>query len=156
MLQRIQSVYLFLVFVFAILFLVFPLANFHIEGLSYPLTLSGMNLPEVYHQVVSLGFWYYLVLGCFFAVLVFTVYTTFQYRRRLLQIRLGKMNIFLHVAMVAGAFFLIDHVREQLEPVTSTYGVGIFFPMISMLLLLMANRAIRKDEELVRSSSRIR
>lgn len=156
MLQRIQSIYLFLVFVFAILFLTFPLGHFFIEGIAYPLKASGITLPEPYAQTVSLGYLQIIVLLLVFAILILTVYTTFQFKKRLMQIKLGKLNVLLHVGLIVSAFFLIDSLKDQLSPASFTYGAGVFFPLASMLFILLANRAIRKDEELVRSSQRIR
>ncbi len=156
MIQRIQTFYLFLVFLFAVLFLTFPLGHFLIEGIAYPLKVSGMTLPDPYQQQVTMGPLRWVVLALFFAIMILTVYSTFKYKKRLLQIKLGKLNILLHVGLVVSAFFLIDHLKEQLHPATFSYGAGIFFPLAAMLFILMANRAIRKDEELVRSSQRIR
>jgi hypothetical protein len=156
MLQRIQSVYLFMVFLFGIFFLSFPLGHFFIEGISYPLTISGITLPETYDVIVTTGFLRIIILVLFFSILILTVYTTFQFRRRLLQIKLGKLNILLHVAIIVAAFLYIDNIREQLQPVEFNYGAGIFFPVVAMIFILLANRAIRRDEELIRSSERIR
>ncbi len=51
---------------------------------------------------------------------------------------------------------MIDNIRTQLEHYEVSYGPGIFFPIISLLFILLANRAIRKDENLVRAADRIR
>jgi hypothetical protein len=37
-----------------------------------------------------------------------------------------------------------------------SYQFGIFLPVISLLLLVLASRAIRKDEALVKSADRLR
>jgi hypothetical protein len=38
----------------------------------------------------------------------------------------------------------------------SEKGVGIFIPILSIVLLVLANKAIKKDEELVKSVDRLR
>ena len=38
----------------------------------------------------------------------------------------------------------------------SEKGVGIFLPVISIVFLVLANRAIKKDEDLVKSVDRLR
>ena len=35
-------------------------------------------------------------------------------------------------------------------------GIGLFLPLLSLILVVMANRSILKDEKLVRSSDRLR
>jgi hypothetical protein len=37
-----------------------------------------------------------------------------------------------------------------------SYQFGIFFPLVSLVCIIMASRAIRKDEALVKSSDRLR
>lgn len=38
----------------------------------------------------------------------------------------------------------------------SEKGIGIYLPLISIVLLALANKAIKKDEELVKSVDRLR
>ncbi len=156
MLQRIQSIYLFLVFVFAILFVMLPLAYFPAEAPEIPFRLSKYNI--FYDALGDLsGHWIALLLLGLFALGVFlTIYTSFQYKDRLFQIRLGKYNMLVHAAMILVAFFLTDNLRNQVHDAGFSYGPGIFFPIISLIFVLLANRAIKKDEEMVRSADRIR
>lgn len=62
----------------------------------------------------------------------------------------------LHAALILVSFFFIDSLRAQLVNGTMSYGAGIFFPVISLIFILMAIKAIRRDENLVRSADRIR
>ncbi len=156
MLQRIQSLYLFFVFVFAVLFAVLPMAYFPAEMADMPLRLSNHHL--FFNAIPELtGRWMGIALLVFFILaLVITVYTTFLYKRRLHQIKMGKLNIFVHIAMILVAFFFLDNIRNQVHDAGFSYGAGIFFPIVSLILILLANKAIRRDEELVRSADRIR
>jgi len=156
MLQRIQSVYLFIVFVFAVLFAVLPMAYFPAEMADMPLRLANYYL--FFSAIPDLtGEWMGIALLVFFIMaLVLTVYTTFQYKRRVHQIKMGKLNIFVHAAMILIAFFFLDNIRNQVHDAGFSYGAGIFFPIVSLILILLANKAIRRDEELVRSADRIR
>jgi len=155
MIQRIQTVYLFLVLVFTLLFLFFPLGSLEIGATSYVIKTWGVS--PVSEQILGD---YNKVLGVIsmilaFVVMILTVYITLQYKNRLLQIKLGKINILIHMVMVVTAFFYIDSIKKGLEEFFS-YGVSIIFPLLSMILILMANRAIKRDEELVRSADRLR
>ncbi len=155
MLQRIQSVYLFLVFVFSVLFAILPLGHF-------PAVAPGEPLRIVYYRDFLLnmdisGSWMgVLLIILFLLALVVTVYATFLYKKRMVQVRLGKFSLFVHAAKILAAFFFLDTIRNQVNDAGFSYGAAIFFPIISLLFILMAIRAIRKDEELVRSADRIR
>lgn len=155
MLQRIQSLYLFLVLVFTLLFLFFPLGSLEIGSDIFIIKTWGISpsSEEVFGNYSNVLGLVSLVLA--FIVMILTVYTTFQYKNRLLQIRLGKINILIHMLMVVSAFFFIDSIKKGLDDFFS-YGIAIIFPLLSMILILMANKAIRKDEELVRSADRLR
>ena len=155
MIQRIQTVYLFLVLIFTLLFLFFPLGSLEMGATSYVIKTWGVS-PEseqILGEYNNLLGMISLVLA--FVIMILTVNITLQFKNRLLQIRLGKINILIHMVMVVSAFFFLDSVKKGLEDFFS-YGVAILFPLLSMILILMANRAIKKDEELVRSADRLR
>lgn len=155
MLQRIQSVYLFMVFVFAILFAVLPLAHFSGDASLIPLKL--INYIAFFSETAFSPVWQGIVLIIIWVIsLLLTVFMTFRYRNRLLQVKLGKLNILLHVGMILMAFFFIDGLRNQLDGVVLNYGAAVLFPVISLIFILMAIKAIKKDEALVRSADRIR
>ncbi len=155
MLQRIQSVYLFLVFVFTILFTVLPLAYFSGDTPFIPLRLLKYN--AFFSETVLSPVWQGIVLIIIWAFsLSLTVFMTFQYRNRPFQVKLGKLNILLHVGVIFFAFFFIDGLRNQLDGIEFNYGAGVLFPVISLIFILMAIKAIKRDEDLVRSADRIR
>ncbi len=155
MIQRIQTVYLFLVFLFAILYVVLPLAHFPAVMPDMPLRVIQYN--EFMIATGITGSWMGALLIVLFALAALvTVYTTFLFRRRITQIRLGKYNMIIHAAIIMTSFFFVDNIKKQVSDAGFSYGAGIVFPVISLLLILLANRSIRKDEELVRSADRIR
>jgi len=156
MIQRIQTVYLFLVFVFSVLFITLPLANFTQAGIETSLRLSNLQVFYNAFEQVSRGWTGILLVILIAAAMVITIVTTFYYKRRLTQLFLGNLNLFIHVALIVISFLYVDNIRKQIPEPEFSYGPGIFFPIISLLLIFMANRAIRKDEELVRSADRIR
>ena len=47
-------------------------------------------------------------------------------------------------------------IPNQPEELLSMKGIGVLFPAISIVLLAMANKAIKRDEDLVKSVDRIR
>ncbi len=152
MLQRIQTVYLSFVFVFTLLFLLFPLGTIHMADEIIVIKTWGLSSDMGFEYNAILG---YLALIVSFLIMILTVYTVFKFKNRLLQIKLGKINIFLHVILVVGYFFFLDSIKKGYEN-SFSYGIAVLFPLLSMILILMANRSVKKDEELVRSADRIR
>ncbi len=155
MIQRIQSVYLLLVFVFAILFAVLPMAYFTVEAMGMSLRL--LYFRSFFEEPAFSSSWHLILLTIIWAVIMLvTVITTFQYKNRLLQIKMGKLNILLHVALIMLVFFFIDALRGQVIGAEFSYGAGVLLPVISLIFILMAIKAIKKDEALVRSADRFR
>ena len=156
MFQRIQSVYLFLVILFTVLFFFFPLGSLRLNGESVSIMLTGSNLaPENFAGSYAKLFRFSLYVLLTVAI-IFTLYIIFQYGKRLYQIRLGKIHILLHLIILVLTFFYLDHLRASLPIASLTYGPSVFFPVVSLFLILMSNRAIMKDEKLVRAADRIR
>jgi hypothetical protein len=55
----------------------------------------------------------------------------------------------------AKSFLNISSTAQTAE-LSTTYGIGMMLPLLSLIFCLLAIRGIRKDEELVRSADRIR
>lgn len=156
MLQRVQSVYLFLVVLFAVLFFFFPLGIFTLDGGSAAIKLIGKNLAvenlQADHAVI-----YRWVLKVVSLLIIFlTLYTIFQFRTRLYQVKLCRFNILFHLVKLVVSFFYLDQLKDSLDHLPFAYGPAIFFPLASLFLLLLATRSIKKDEALVRAADRIR
>lgn len=80
----------------------------------------------------------------------------FLFKNRKLQIKLG---IFAFIAILLGlvltvVLFIQDPIMEQ--DAMPGDGWGIIFPVVAMVAILIAQRYIRKDENLVQSMDRLR
>lgn len=85
------------------------------------------------------------------------LFSIFQYHNRLRQIKLGFLNSLLMSAVLGTVFVGIKSGNSLLsESGSEDFMVGFYLPIIALLFNLMANRFIRKDEDLVRSVDRIR
>lgn len=85
------------------------------------------------------------------------LFSIFQYRNRLRQIKLGFLNSLLMSAVLGTTFLGIKSGNSLFnETGSEDFMVGFYLPIIALLFNLMANRFIRKDEDLVRSVDRIR
>lgn len=136
MLQRIQTVYLFL-------------AALVSGGLIFLLPL-GENLAGESIFAVDLD----LVFGLFLGSAVLSLVTIFLYSNRKLQFVLGRLNIILNLILLG--LFVYWSLTVSGESEISEKGIGMLTPVISIVFLVLANKAIKKDEDLVKSADRLR
>jgi len=160
MLQRIQSVFLFLVVVFGVLALLLPIASFAGEmGVFKFYLYAVVDLsPDPFGSAVlsPFGRWFTLPLAIGqFVIILIAFITIFQYKRRMLQVRLNLLNTFLNVLLIGGIFYYA-HLLETASGATADYRIAAIFPLLSLVMIFLANHYIRKDEKLIRSANRLR
>lgn len=153
MIQRIQSVYLVLALIFILLMFFFPLAKFMINEEIFILDSFGINTvgtstSEAIVNAIPIA----ILTGIISIVIVFSF---FMHKKRSLQIRLGIFNIVLMAGLCGLIWFYANSAVDQLNAVVH-YSVPVIFPVIAIILIVLANRVIRKDENLIRSLDRIR
>lgn len=140
MLQRIQTVYLFIaVLATGVLPFVFPLWT----------TASGLE----YFFVFNLAF---IVLFGFSTTL--SILSIFTYKKRKKQFVMGRLNIILNLILLGLFVYQSLNLSGETDPAkeVSEKGIGMILPIISIVFLSLANRAIKKDEDLVKSVDRLR
>ena len=164
MIQRIQTLFLIVAFISTILLFFYPVANITeytqvksetLETDYYELSATGFYDPSP-DSIPQLSRYVFVpLIIIIIMVLVLIVYTIFRYKNRLHQLKLVKMSIFLNIVMIAAIFLnypkLFIDSQIDIEP-----GLGAYFPLISLIFLLLANRYILKDEKLVKSTERLR
>jgi len=137
MIQRIQTIYLILVVIISgILPFVFPLWQdelgerkvFFMENMSYT-ALFGLSFT-------------------------LALVAIFGYKKRQNQFVLNRLNIILNLILLG--LFVYRSLTLSGEDSASEKGIGIFLPIVAVVCLVLANRAIKKDEELVKSVDRLR
>jgi membrane protease YdiL (CAAX protease family) len=137
MLQRIQTVYLAIVFILVgVLPFVFPLWKF--EG--------G---KEFYFMSEML---YQILFGLSTAL---TFLSIISFKKRQQQFVFNRLNMILNLILL-GLFVYRSLNLSGETPVVSEKGIGMFLPIISIVMLVLANKAIKKDEDLVKSVDRLR
>jgi hypothetical protein len=136
MLQRIQTIYLLLATV---------VSGGLCMYLPYGLDTNGVALyakGELF------------LLGMFLGSAVLSLISIFLFKNRKLQFVLGRINILLNFILLG--VFVYWSLTVSGETSVSEKGIGMIIPVISIVLLVMANKAIRKDENLVKSVDRLR
>lgn len=95
-----------------------------------------------------------MFFAMFMASAVLSVISIFMYKNRKSQFVVGRLNIILNFILLG--FFVYWSLIIPGEMQISEKGIGMFLPIISIVLLVMANKAIKKDEALVKSVDRLR
>ena len=83
-----------------------------------------------------------------------SVISIFLYKSRQTQFVLGRLNIILNFILLG--LFVYRLLNLPGEPANSEKGIGLLLPIFSIVLLALANKAIKKDESLVKSVDRLR
>ena len=137
MIQRIQTIYLFLAFVVTgILPFLFPLWTMS----------DGKEYFFMQNQ------FYVILLGLSTTISIVSVVS---YKKRQNQFVIGRLNIILNLILLG--LFVYRSLNLSGETATvSEKGIGMFLPIVAIVLLVLANKAIKKDEDLVKSVDRLR
>jgi len=136
MLQRIQTVYLLL-------------ATAVSAGLIFVVNLWTTETGTMVFAQDSL-----LYLGLFLGSALLSLISIFMFKNRQLQFVLGRLNIILNFILLG--FFVYQSLNLSGETAVSEKGIGMLLPLVSIVLLVLANKAIKKDEDLVKSVDRLR
>lgn len=136
MLQRIQTVYLLLAAAVS-------------AGLIFVLNIWEVGEgTKVFAKDVN------YVFAAFLTSAFFSLVAIFRYKNRKSQFMLGRLNIILNFILLG--FFVYQSLNLSGETGVSEKGIGMLIPIISIVLLALANKAIKKDEDLVKSVDRLR
>lgn len=154
MIQRIQSLYLLVVSALMAVTLFAPLAWF--AGDAGEFRLCAFALREVGGAAVQPTFYLGVLLAAACALPLITV---FLFRRRLLQIRLCVVEAVLLVgaAVMEGIYYFLGcRVFSGLAFHVQGVRAAIALPVVCLVFVWLAARAIFHDELLVRAADRIR
>lgn len=136
MLQRIQTIYLFIATLISGV-LIFFVALWRTE------TGDAVYVEEVL-----------LALALFLGSAFISLLTIFLFNNRKLQFVLGRVNILLNFFLLGVFVYWTLNVPGEMQ--ISEKGIGMFLPVLSIVFLVLANKAIKKDEDLVKSVDRLR
>ena len=90
----------------------------------------------------------------FFLSAALTFVTVFQFNKRQLQFVLGRLTILTNFILLGILVYFSQNLSGEI--IVSEKGIGLLIPVLTIVLVVMANKAIKKDEELVKSVDRLR
>ena len=137
MIQRIQTVYLILTFI-----------------------ITGVLLFFIPLWTLNTGKAFYFMQDQFYTILLglstmLTIVSIISYKKRQNQFVMNRLNIILNLILLG--LFVYRSLNLSGEALAvSEKGIGMFLPIVAIVLLVLANKAIKKDEDLVKSVDRLR
>ena len=155
MLQRIQSIYLLLASLVIAALFIFPVVHdvyVNLQNVSIKVTGIYRNVDgKVFHLEQFTA----LTVGTVVAAIL-PLIVIFLYNNRKRQIAACYGTI---VAIIAYSYWAAQTVKTAIGDAylnMSNYGIGIILLSVSILLVVAAQKAIQRDEKLVRSADRLR
>ena len=136
MIQRIQTVYILIsALIMVALYYWFPVINDQAGN-----SIIDKNEP--------------LVMGLIGGSILLAVVSILNFKKRQLQFVLNRLNIILNFVLLG--VFVYRSLTLSGETLVSEKGIGVLLPIISIVFLVMANKAVKRDEDLVKSADRLR
>ena len=137
MIQRIQTIYLLLAFVVTgVLPFFIPL---------WTMT-DGKEYLFMHNQAYVVAFGLSTTLS---------LLSIISFKKRQNQFVIDRLNIILNLILLG--LFVYRSLNLSGETLAvSEKGIGMFLPIVAIVLLVLANKAIKKDEDLVKSVDRLR
>lgn len=150
MIQRIQSLYLILIVILQSLITQFNFVNFTANGVDFNLNSNGIIDTKAIHSTEDSKQLVLVVLAILFALISLALY-----KNRTLQIKFTKFISFICLIQVSfigiSTYHFFESNVENLE-----LGFASILVIISGTLAFLATKAIKKDDDLVKSVDRIR
>lgn len=159
MIQRVQSVFLFLIVVAmsAMFFVPIWAKTNPANGQEYVLDAYKLAPAAATASAEATTNTIFIAILAGVAGLI-ALYEIFQYKNRLTQMKLGMLNSLVMAGLMGCGFYFSSYVGEDLvkTPEQGEYLSGFYLPAVGLLLNVLANRFIKRDEDLVRSMDRLR
>ena len=155
MIQRAQSVYLFLVVILMSLLLIFPIATFTAANdIQYKFFSFGLKKIVEGGSKMIISAWplFILILG----IACISFYNIFLFQKRTTQMRLCVYNILLLIGLVILGYYYYHFFQKSFDFIGHVFKLAIVYPVVSIILNAMAFSGIRKDELIVKTYERLR
>ena len=152
MIQRIQTVYLALAVISLGLMLFMPICWFELADTCYTLDIKNLLGSDGSLESAKSSTALIILLPVTMLVVVIML---LQYKNRQRQLAIGRFSYLLIAGLIAAAMFFIEANKSEGMKI-AMYGWGYCAPVAALPFIFLANRSIKKDEELVKSLDRLR
>ncbi|KAA9331792.1 DUF4293 domain-containing protein [Adhaeribacter soli] len=158
MIQRIQSVFLLLLALCMVALLFLPIWSKTDPTTGQTATLTAFSLSQpagpdatpTSTSTIAIGILAIIAAGI-------ALYEIFQFKNRITQMKLGMLNTLVLAGLLGAVIYYSLYVGEELvQGAPGEREAAFYLPLLALLLNMLANRFIRRDEQLVRSVDRLR
>ncbi len=159
MIQRIQTVYLFLSSVALFLLFVFPIVTIFENGSAKKIAVTGISQSvsngsyESFTNVMPPQFIFLTIATVILGLIPLVIISLFRNRKKQL------LFIYLDILMVIGFSFWLSHTVKNTTTAAiqfSDYGIGAGLSSVAILFLVLAGKGVQRDEKLIKSADRLR
>lgn len=158
MIQRIQTLFLFLIVVSMGSVLGTNIWSKTDIATDQQVRLTAFELSTYKANAVASTQATYLIAVFAIVAALLAIVSITQYKTRVRQMLIGIFTSFALAATIGASFYYVYRVGEtMLTPdKAGNYGIGFFAAVVGLFCNMLANRFIRRDEDLVRSANRMR
>ena len=150
MIQRVQSVFIFLMVLGCSLLLVFPYKVYSAMN-PQPMIIEITLLPLYLSGDVSKLVYIPALLNLL--ILILSLLALFSFKKRKKQLSYLNLTLLLSLALLSSMYFLDFYsVDEKAKSIRWAF----ILPALNLIFSFLASHFIKKDEELVRSADRLR
>ena len=168
--QRLQSIFFFLAaLMFAMLFFL-PFASFYGDFSTFDLFGYGITSPDNFSKSASPFSMTFslpilvltitaMILSGYSAMGLFRAVKLTQFQK---LAKIARIDIIVIVACIAAflgySYFIIPKMAQSVDITITepTFRLGVAFPLIALVLMILANSGLKKDIQKVRSTDRLR
>ena len=162
MIQRRQTIFMLLSVIITALLFFMPLMSFNANDEVMRFTIFGIKNPIETMSFSATYTWPLVVLTILMTVA--PLVTIFLYKKRELQVRLCRLNMLVNIIFIGLVFIyyesdvmsVIFAVENDIYTLDVAYFIGMAFPLVNLVLEILAIRGIKKDIELLKSVDRLR
>lgn len=153
MIQRIQSLFLLFATILSAIMTFLPFSQMMTaDGELLKLFCTGLhNIPQ---DKLIYNAWPLCVLTVVTGLISFV--TIIIYQRRILQMRFCVYNILLSIAQFIIILFYFFKFKKEFGADLHSFSFTIILPLVNIILIFQAFRAIRRDDILIKSYDRLR
>ena len=161
MIQRVQSIFLLIATIIPIVLIFVPFGFVDTELASY--VYNSISLKEMIPDGASVIRLYYLAF-CLVLTAGMSCFALFRYKNRVKQMQTVSLTMIIFLITLLLVLWVCPDILfkkffgARMEDFTFTFNTVplIILIVVEAVCLFMANRFIKKDEELVRSADRLR
>lgn len=155
MIQRLQSVWLFLASLSIFALFLFPLVHgVYIDLIPKTIKVTGIYEDVAGQMIRTTSFLALTIVTIIMGLLPIII--LFRYKNRNQQMALCYSYIFV---LFGFSFWLSKTVQDQIGTgniKTDNFGIGVLLSTVSIVFVLLAVRGIKNDEKLIKSADRLR